>query len=64
MKSYAHNGVVLYLGDLYFVSKFWSKYGQQRDGYYSSPVDYVILELSRLIFRKRAMKLLTCCPDC
>ncbi|KAI3458803.1 hypothetical protein Pfo_015466 [Paulownia fortunei] len=47
VKSYVSRGVVLYLGDLDWVSDFWSKYGEQRDVY--CPVEYMIMELSRLI---------------
>ncbi|PIN14847.1 Chaperone HSP104 [Handroanthus impetiginosus] len=49
VKSYCNKGIVLYLGDLDWVSEFWSKYGEQRDGYYYNPVEYMIMELSRLI---------------
>ncbi|KAG8380665.1 hypothetical protein BUALT_Bualt06G0039500 [Buddleja alternifolia] len=48
VKSYVDRGVVLYLGDIDWVSEFWSKYGEQRNCYYS-PVEYMIMELSRLI---------------
>ncbi|KAI3470643.1 hypothetical protein Pfo_027306 [Paulownia fortunei] len=48
VKSYGNTGVVLYLGDLNWVSDFWSKYGEQSNGYHC-PVQYMIVELSRLI---------------
>lgn len=48
VKSYVSRGVVLYLGDLDWVSEFWSKYGEQRNVFYS-PVEYMIMEISRLI---------------
>lgn len=48
VKSYVSRGVVLYLGDLKWVSEFWSKYGEQRISNYS-PVEHMIMELSRLL---------------
>ncbi|KAL3838163.1 hypothetical protein ACJIZ3_022754 [Penstemon smallii] len=47
VKSHLNRGVVLYLGDLNWVSEFWSKYGEKNNGYYC-PVEYMIMELSRL----------------
>lgn len=54
VKSYLSRGVVLYLGDLRWVSDFWSKYCEQRiikSQYYNvySPVEHMIMELSRLL---------------
>lgn len=61
VKSYLNNGsrgsgVVLYLGDLRWVAEFWSKYCEQRmvisrSQYYNvySPVEHMIMELSRLL---------------
>lgn len=61
VKNYLNNGsrgsgVVLYLGDLRWVSEFWSKYCEQRtvinrSQYYNvySPVEHMIMELSRLL---------------
>ncbi|TYG84890.1 hypothetical protein ES288_A13G008300v1 [Gossypium darwinii] len=48
VKSYMARGVVLYLGDLKWVSEFWSTYGEQRRNYYS-PVEHIIMELRRLV---------------
>lgn len=51
VKSYAERGVVLYLGDLKWVSEFWSKHSEQRlRTYYDSPMEHMIMELSRLMF--------------
>ncbi|KAL6953756.1 hypothetical protein U1Q18_049684 [Sarracenia purpurea var. burkii] len=50
VKSYVRNGVVLYLGDLKWVSEFWSSYGRQSRNYSSCPLSYMIMELSRLVF--------------
>ncbi|KAF3663613.1 hypothetical protein FXO37_11903 [Capsicum annuum] len=50
VKNYMNRGVVLYLGDLRWVSEFWTKYGeQQRNIGYYSPVVHMIMELSRLL---------------
>lgn len=50
VKNYMNRGVVLYLGDLRWVSEFWTKYGdQQRNISYYSPVEHMIMELSRLL---------------
>ncbi|OIT39012.1 PREDICTED: protein SMAX1-LIKE 3-like [Nicotiana attenuata] len=50
VKNYINRGVVLYLGDLRWVSEFWTKYGeQQRNMSYYSPVEHMIMELSRLL---------------
>ncbi|KAL0303669.1 UNVERIFIED_CONTAM: protein SMAX1-LIKE 3 [Sesamum radiatum] len=50
VKSYVNRGVVLYLGDLAWVSDYWCKCnGEQRDVYYYCPVEYMIMELSKLI---------------
>lgn len=48
VKSYVGRGVVLYLGDLDWVSEFWCKYSEQRNVLYSH-VEYMIMELSRLV---------------
>ncbi|CAI9091394.1 OLC1v1026417C1 [Oldenlandia corymbosa var. corymbosa] len=48
VKNYVSRGVVLYLGDLQWVSEFWSKYGEQKTSFYS-PVEHMIMELSRLL---------------
>ncbi|XP_065871441.1 protein SMAX1-LIKE 3-like [Euphorbia lathyris] len=48
VKSYLSSGVVLYLGDLKWVSDFWSNYGEQRRSYYCSG-EHIIMEIKRLI---------------
>ncbi|KAJ6433059.1 hypothetical protein OIU84_020147 [Salix udensis] len=48
VKSYISTGVVLYLGDLKWISDFWSSYGEQRRGY-NCTVDHIITELKRLV---------------
>ncbi|KAK8651449.1 hypothetical protein V6N13_141050 [Hibiscus sabdariffa] len=48
VKSYMGRGVVLYLGDLKWISEFWSTYGDQRRNYYC-PVEHIIMELKRLV---------------
>jgi hypothetical protein len=48
VKSYMSNGVVLYLGDLKWISDFWSSYGEQRRSYYCT-VDHIIIEIRRLV---------------
>ncbi|KAG9145361.1 hypothetical protein Leryth_008284 [Lithospermum erythrorhizon] len=47
VKGYINRGVVLYLGDLQWVSEFWSKHSELRYNYYS-PVEHMIMELNRL----------------
>lgn len=47
VKSHVGRGVVLYLGDLHWVSDFWCNY-DRRNVFYS-PVEYMIMELSRLL---------------
>ncbi|XP_011032907.1 PREDICTED: uncharacterized protein LOC105131569 [Populus euphratica] len=48
VKSYMSNGVVLYLGDLKWISDFWSSYGEQSRSYYCT-VDHIIMEIKRLV---------------
>ncbi|XP_022743934.1 protein SMAX1-LIKE 3-like [Durio zibethinus] len=48
VKSYMGRGVVLYLGDLKWISEFWSSYGEQRRNYYC-PLEHIIMELKRLV---------------
>lgn len=48
VKGYLPRGVVLYLGDLQWVSEFWSNYGGHSRSYYC-PVELMIMELSRLL---------------
>ncbi|XVF82729.1 hypothetical protein PTKIN_Ptkin16aG0072800 [Pterospermum kingtungense] len=48
VKSYMGRGVVLYLGDLKWISEFWSSYGEQRKNY-NCPVEHIIMELKRLV---------------
>ncbi|XVF00037.1 hypothetical protein REPUB_Repub03eG0251800 [Reevesia pubescens] len=45
VKTYMGRGVVLYLGDLKWISEFWS---EQRRNYYC-PVEHIIMELKRLV---------------
>ncbi|KZV55267.1 hypothetical protein F511_06744 [Dorcoceras hygrometricum] len=49
VKAYVNSGAVLYLGNLDWVSEFWCKYREQSKGFYSCPVEYMMMELSRLI---------------
>ncbi|KAL2549007.1 Double Clp-N motif-containing P-loop nucleoside triphosphate hydrolase superfamily protein [Forsythia ovata] len=49
VKSSVSRGIVLYLGDLNWVSEYWSKYGEQRNTGYYCPVEYMIMEISRLV---------------
>ncbi|XP_047323709.1 protein SMAX1-LIKE 3-like [Impatiens glandulifera] len=48
VNGYESKWVVLYLGDLKWVSQFWSNYGEERRNHYS-PVELMIMELSRLL---------------
>ncbi|KAA8539101.1 hypothetical protein F0562_025793 [Nyssa sinensis] len=48
VKIYVGRGVVLYLGDLKWVSEFRSNYGESRKSYYC-PVEHMTMELSRLL---------------
>ncbi|XVF41295.1 hypothetical protein PTKIN_Ptkin01aG0269100 [Pterospermum kingtungense] len=48
VKSYMGRGVILYLGDLKWISEFWSSYGEKRRSYYC-PVEHIIMELKRLV---------------
>ncbi|XP_059665881.1 protein SMAX1-LIKE 3-like [Cornus florida] len=48
VKSYGSRGVVLYVGDLKWVSEFRSNFGEQRKNYYC-PVELMIMELSRML---------------
>lgn len=50
LTSYVERGVILYLGDLTWVANYWSKYSVQRSRTYCySPMEHMIMELSRLI---------------
>ncbi|CAA2970623.1 SMAX1-LIKE 3-like [Olea europaea subsp. europaea] len=49
VKSSLSRGIVLYLGDLNWVSEHWSKYGEQRNIGYCCPVEHMIMEISRLV---------------
>ncbi|MCD7447211.1 hypothetical protein HAX54_026330 [Datura stramonium] len=42
LRSYINRGVVLYLGDLKWISKYWSKHNEPKN-------NYMIMELSRLL---------------
>jgi hypothetical protein len=48
VKSYIGRGIVLYLGDLKWVSEFWSTFGEERRNYYC-PVEHIIMELKGLV---------------
>ncbi|XP_062091733.1 protein SMAX1-LIKE 3-like [Humulus lupulus] len=48
VKSYMGRGVVLYLGDLSWVSEFWSSCSQQRRTSYFA-MEHIIMELKRLV---------------
>ncbi|KAM6584182.1 hypothetical protein CsatB_011184 [Cannabis sativa] len=48
VKSYMGRGVVLYLGDLTWVSEFWSSCSQQRRNSYFA-MDQIFMELKRLV---------------
>ncbi|XP_076890789.1 protein SMAX1-LIKE 3-like isoform X1 [Bidens hawaiensis] len=52
VKSFVGRGVILYLGDLKWISNFWSENSEQkRKGcYYHSPMEHLIMELSGLVF--------------
>lgn len=49
VKSYMGRGVVLYLGDLSWVSEFWSNYSENRRKSAFSVAEQIIMELKRLI---------------
>ncbi|XP_051120221.1 protein SMAX1-LIKE 3-like [Andrographis paniculata] len=49
VKSYMNRGVVLYLGDLDWVSNFWSSQRGGGGGGCYCPVEYMVMELSRMI---------------
>ncbi|KAH7547721.1 hypothetical protein ACOSP7_033065 [Xanthoceras sorbifolium] len=49
VKSYMGRGVVLYLGDLKWVSEFWSSCGEQSINYYYAVEYIIIMELKRLV---------------
>ncbi|KAF3434443.1 hypothetical protein FNV43_RR25546 [Rhamnella rubrinervis] len=49
VKSYMGRGVVLYLGDLSWVSEFWSNYGEKRRNSAYSAAEQIIMELKRLV---------------
>lgn len=48
VKSCIGRGIVLYLGDLKWVSEFWSTFGEERRNYYC-PVEHIIMELKGLV---------------
>nr|XP_043613505.1 protein SMAX1-LIKE 3-like [Erigeron canadensis] len=51
LKSHVDRGVILYLGDLKWVSDYWAKYSDKRlKTCYYSPMEHMIMELSRLMF--------------
>ncbi|XAR64931.1 hypothetical protein NMG60_11008832 [Bertholletia excelsa] len=49
VKSGLERGIVLYLGDLKWVSDFWSSYGGNSRGGYYCPVKLIVMELNRLL---------------
>ncbi|BFG20942.1 hypothetical protein CerSpe_072160 [Prunus speciosa] len=52
IKSYIGRGnVVLYLGDLMWVSEFWSNYAEQKRNCFSHNLEQIIMELKRLVSR-------------
>ncbi|KAL2532181.1 Double Clp-N motif-containing P-loop nucleoside triphosphate hydrolase superfamily protein [Abeliophyllum distichum] len=50
VKSSASRGIVLYLGDLNWVFEYWSKYGEQKNIGYYCPVEYMIIEINKLVY--------------
>nr|XP_043617265.1 protein SMAX1-LIKE 3-like [Erigeron canadensis] len=52
VKSFVGRGVILYLGDLKWVSDYWLNHNQRKlnRSYYYSPMEHMILELSGLMF--------------
>lgn len=48
VKSCIGRGIVLYLGDLKWISEFWSTFGEERRNYYC-PVEHIIMELKGLV---------------
>lgn len=48
VKNYANRGVVLYLGDLKWVSDYWSNYGTEQRRSHYCPVEHIIMELNRI----------------
>ncbi|CAO2833047.1 unnamed protein product [Amaranthus hypochondriacus] len=49
LKGCLGKGVVLYLGDLKWVSEYWAYYGEQRRHYYC-PIEHLVMGLRRLVF--------------
>ncbi|KAI3762091.1 hypothetical protein L1987_52514 [Smallanthus sonchifolius] len=52
VKSFVGRGVILYLGDLKWVSSYWSDHSERRlsGSYYYTPMEHMIMELSGLMF--------------
>lgn len=52
VKSFVGRGVILYLGDLKWVSDYWSNHSERKfnRSYYYSPMEHMIMELSGLMF--------------
>ncbi|CAI9302029.1 unnamed protein product [Lactuca saligna] len=52
VKSFVGRGVILYLGDLQWVSDYWSNHSERKlnRSYYYSPMEHMIMELSGLMF--------------
>ncbi|KAK9735134.1 hypothetical protein RND81_04G185700 [Saponaria officinalis] len=49
LKGCLGRGVVLYLGDLRWVSEYWAYYGEQRRHYYCA-MEHLVMGLRRLVF--------------
>ncbi|KAL8253411.1 hypothetical protein R6Q59_037104 [Mikania micrantha] len=52
VKSFMGRGVILYLGDLKWVSDYWLNHSERKlnQSYYYSPVEHMIMEISGLMF--------------
>ncbi|KAI3706054.1 hypothetical protein L1987_76307 [Smallanthus sonchifolius] len=52
VKSFVGRGVILYLGDLKWVSDYWLIHGERKlnHSYHYSPVEHMIMEISGLMF--------------
>lgn len=52
VKNFVGRGVILYLGDLKWISEYWSNHSDRKlnRSYYYSPMEHMIMELSGLMF--------------
>ncbi|XP_071711552.1 protein SMAX1-LIKE 3-like [Rutidosis leptorrhynchoides] len=52
VKSFVGKGVILYLGDLKWISDYWSSHSDRKlnRSYYYTPMEHMIMELSGLMF--------------